>query len=91
MHWANSRRGNADHGCPHDARRAWLNSILRESLARLSDRGVKVLPPRSGAGKANLPDVAELVARCVRCLEAKESPLRDAAYWDRRSHADTGG
>ncbi|MAO84892.1 MAG: bifunctional phosphopantothenoylcysteine decarboxylase/phosphopantothenate--cysteine ligase CoaBC [Myxococcales bacterium] len=52
-----------------------VNSILRESLARLSDRGVKVLPPRSGAGKANLPDVAELVARCVRCLGAQKSPL----------------
>ncbi len=52
-----------------------VNSILRESLARLSDRGVRVLPPRSGAGKANLPDVAELVARCVRCLGAQKSPL----------------
>ncbi len=52
-----------------------VNSILRESLARLEERGVVVVPPRPGAGKANLPDVAELVARCVRCLGEKESPL----------------
>ena len=52
-----------------------VNSVLRESLGRLSERGVEVVPPRPGAGKANLPDVAELVARSIRCLSAEKSPL----------------
>lgn len=52
-----------------------VNSILKESLGRLEDRGVVVVPPRPGAGKANLPDVPELVERCIRRLGQIESPL----------------
>jgi len=45
-----------------------VNDVLRSSLARLADLGVEVIPPRVGAGKANLPDIDSLVANAARAL-----------------------
>ena len=55
---------------------AMVNGLLRESLARLAGQGAVVIPPRPGAGKANLPEVGALVrwvARAISsgCLEGR--------------------
>ncbi len=44
------------------------NTILRDSLARLSDLGVTVLTPRARDGKALLPEDDALVAAVVQAL-----------------------
>ena len=48
-----------------------VNEVLRASLARLAGLGVEVVPPRPGAGKANIPAVEELVARAQRALAGR--------------------
>ena len=47
------------------------NAILRESLARLANLGVTVIPPRGGDGKARLPDEDVLVQAVVSALAAR--------------------
>lgn len=49
------------------------NRILVESLRRLHDLGVRVIPPRDAYGKHNLPDERALVAEVSRALS--RSPL----------------
>jgi phosphopantothenoylcysteine decarboxylase/phosphopantothenate--cysteine ligase len=50
------------------------NSILTESLQRLDRMGVRVVPPREGYGKHNIPSEESLVAEV--CREVATSPLR---------------
>jgi phosphopantothenoylcysteine decarboxylase/phosphopantothenate--cysteine ligase len=50
------------------------NRILVDSLRRLHDLGVRVVPPRDAYGKHNLPDEAALVAEVCRAVS--RSPLR---------------
>ncbi|MBM4344151.1 MAG: hypothetical protein FJ100_12350 [Deltaproteobacteria bacterium] len=45
-----------------------VNSILRESLAKLANLGCVVIPPRAEDGKAKLPEVDVLVAAVVEAL-----------------------
>ena len=46
------------------------NQILQESLRRLHDYGVTVVPPRQENGKNNLPDNEFLVGHLMRSLGA---------------------
>jgi phosphopantothenoylcysteine decarboxylase/phosphopantothenate--cysteine ligase len=50
------------------------NSILTESLQRLDRLGVRVVPPREGYGKHNIPSEETLVSEV--CREVSTSPLR---------------
>jgi phosphopantothenoylcysteine decarboxylase/phosphopantothenate--cysteine ligase len=50
------------------------NRILVDSLRRLHDLGVRVVPPRDAYGKHNLPDERALVAEVARAVS--RSPLR---------------
>lgn len=50
------------------------NSILTESLGRLREMGVRLIPPREDYGKHNIPDEGALVAEVCRAVS--ESPLR---------------
>jgi phosphopantothenoylcysteine decarboxylase/phosphopantothenate--cysteine ligase len=50
------------------------NRILVDSLRRLHELGVRVIPPRDAYGKHNLPDEGALVAEVARALS--RSPLR---------------
>lgn len=50
------------------------NSILTESLRRLRDLGVRLIPPREDYGKHNIPDEGALVAEVCRAVSG--SPLR---------------
>ncbi len=45
-----------------------VNSILRQSLAKLANLGCIVVPPRAEEGKAKLPEVDVLVAAVVAAL-----------------------
>ena len=47
------------------------NQILQESLQRLHDYGVTVVPPRQENGKNNLPDNEFLVGHLMRSLSAR--------------------
>ena len=46
------------------------NQILQESLSRLNDYGVTVVPPRQENGKNNLPENEFLVGHLIRSLSA---------------------
>lgn len=50
------------------------NPILEESLIKLQELGVTVIPPRDAYGKHNLPDETEIVYRTARALS--QSSLR---------------
>lgn len=50
------------------------NPILTESLRKLDSLGVRIVPPRPGYGKHNIPDDAVLVAEVCRAVS--RSPLR---------------
>lgn len=50
------------------------NPILEDSLIKLQELGVTVIPPRDAYGKHNLPEVEELVYRTARALS--KSSLR---------------
>lgn len=50
------------------------NPILTDSLRRLRELGVRIVPPRPGYGKHNLPDEEVLVAEVSRAVS--DSPLR---------------
>ena len=50
------------------------NSILTASLQRLRDMGVRLIPPRQGYGKHNIPSDEVLVAEV--CRAASRSPLK---------------
>ncbi|MBE9170992.1 phosphopantothenoylcysteine decarboxylase [Pleurocapsales cyanobacterium LEGE 06147] len=50
------------------------NSILTESLQTLQNIGVRIIPPREGYGKNNLPVEVELVAEVCRAVS--QSPLK---------------
>jgi len=50
------------------------NAVLTESLERLAGFGVRVVPPREGYGKHNIPAEEELVAEVCRAVS--RSPLR---------------
>jgi len=50
------------------------NRILTESLGRLTQLGVRVIPPRDAYGKDNIPDEAVLVAEV--CSALPDAPLR---------------
>lgn len=50
------------------------NAILTESLRRLASLGVRVVPPRPGYGKHNIPGEEVLVAEVCRAIS--RSPLR---------------
>jgi phosphopantothenoylcysteine decarboxylase / phosphopantothenate---cysteine ligase len=49
-----------------------VNDVLRASLASLADRGVEILTPRRGAGKANIPEVDTLVAHVIRSVRRRQ-------------------
>lgn len=49
------------------------NPILTESLSKLHDLGVRIIPPRPGYGKHNIPDEPVLVAEV--CRATATSPL----------------
>lgn len=50
------------------------NRILVDSLRRLADLGVRVIPPRDAYGKHNLPEEERLLAEV--CRATSRSPLR---------------
>ena len=47
------------------------NSILTRSLKSLRDLGVRIIPPREGYGKHNIPETEVLTAEVIRALEQK--------------------
>jgi phosphopantothenoylcysteine decarboxylase / phosphopantothenate---cysteine ligase len=51
------------------------NPILTENMRKLRDLGVRIVPPRPGYGKHNIPHEDTLVAEVIRALST--SPLRD--------------
>ncbi len=51
------------------------NSILTESLHRLHQMGVKIIPPRVANGKNNLPDEKAIAVEVCRAISS--SPLKD--------------
>ncbi len=53
------------------------NSLLTESLHKLVDMGVHIIPPRSGYGKHNIPSEEMLVSEV--CRATSNSPLRNQA------------
>ena len=48
--------------------------ILTDSMKKLSDMGVRIIPPREDYGKHNIPDTETLVAEV--CAELSTSPLK---------------
>ncbi len=59
------------------------NSILTESLRKLRELGVRIIPPREAYGKHNIPETEVLIAEVIRAVST--SPLRG------RSVLVTGG
>ncbi|NJM88652.1 MAG: bifunctional phosphopantothenoylcysteine decarboxylase/phosphopantothenate--cysteine ligase CoaBC [Hydrococcus sp. RU_2_2] len=51
------------------------NSILSESLKRLSEMGLYIIPPREAYGKHNIPDEREIVVQV--CQLVSNSPLKN--------------
>jgi len=51
------------------------NQILTDSLNKLNDLGISIIPPREAYGKHNIPDEKTLVAAVCRAVSA--SPLKN--------------